>query len=303
MALQSSSSQSHAPAVVVTGASSGIGLATALLLYQQGYRVFATIRKSDDAEAFRQGGSGGIQPIVVDVTDDERIARATGEIAEQLDGQGLFGLVNNAGIAIVGPLELLEVDQIRAQFEVNVFGCLAMTQAMLPLIRKGRGRIINIGSISGRLSVPFMGAYAATKFALEAVTDALRRELSTWDIPVSVISPGSVGTGMYPKSIDAARAFEQRLSDSQRNDYGRQIQQAYALADRHSADAIPPDQVAAFVLRALTARRPRTRYYVGRQARTIRFLLQFLPDRAVDWIIQRELAHSHGGLRRGADDG
>jgi NAD(P)-dependent dehydrogenase (short-subunit alcohol dehydrogenase family) len=179
--------------ILVTGASTGIGRACALRFAELGYRIFAGVRKLADGEALRANSSGNIEPVLLDVTQTESIVGALAVA----DDQPLAGLVNNAGIALVGPLELLPIDAWRKQFEVNVIGLVAVTQAFLPLLRRGRGRIVNIGSIAGRSALPGSGAYDSTKFAVEAITDVLRMELHAFGISVSVIEAGAVATPIW----------------------------------------------------------------------------------------------------------
>ena len=181
-----------AKSVVITGASTGIGAACALHLDQWGWRVFAGVRKQGDAEALRAQGSARLTPVSLDVTDTVSISTAASAVAGAVGAAGLAGLVNNAGIVVPGPIELLPLSDLRRQLEINVVGQVAVTQAFLPLIRAGRGRIVNMGSIAGRMATPFTGAYGASKFALEALTDALRLELQPWGISVSIIEPGAV---------------------------------------------------------------------------------------------------------------
>ncbi|MGD1157325.1 MAG: SDR family oxidoreductase, partial [Terriglobia bacterium] len=184
-------------AVVITGASTGIGEACALHLDKLGFRVFAGIRKAADAEALRHRASARLVPIRLDVSDETEVEQAARNVTEALRGEGLAGLVNNAGIVVAGMLEFLPLDALRRQLEVNVVGQVAVTQAFLPHLRKARGRIVNIGSVSGLIAGPFSGAYAASKFALEALTDALRVELRPWKIHVSIVEPGNIQTPIW----------------------------------------------------------------------------------------------------------
>src|SRR5260370_25499123 len=187
--------------VVVTGASTGIGEACALRLDMRGFRCFAGVRRAVAGGAWKQKASGRLTPILLDVTDASSIKSAAAAVAAALGEEGLSGLVNNAGIAIAGPLEFLPIDELRRQFEVNVIGQIAVTQAFLPLLRKGHGRIVNMGSIAGKSALPFAGPFCASKFALEALTDSLRMELLPWNIPVSIIEPAYVTTPILQKSL------------------------------------------------------------------------------------------------------
>ena len=213
--------------IVVTGASSGIGEAIALDLAAHGFRIFAGVRRAEDGTRLVQRGGGTINPLLLDVTDAKTLAAASAEIGERTGGLGLYGLVNNAGIAAFGPLEYMPLEHLRALLDVNVVGPLASIQALLPHLRKGRGRIVNISSISGRISSPFLGAYAASKFALEALTDALRMELAPWRIPVAMVAPGNIATPIWSKSLAAAQQLISELPP-----------EAHALYDRGMAEAL-----------------------------------------------------------------
>lgn len=267
--------------VLVTGASSGIGEAAARRLAASGWRVLAGFRRNEDGERLRGAGA---QPLRLDVTDAETIARAADAAGERLDG-----LVNNAGIALAAPLELLPLDELRRQLEVNLVGQVAVTQAVLPALRRARGRIVNVGSIAGRSALPFLGAYAASKFALEAVSDALRVELRPFGIDVVVVEPASIATPIWKRS--AARADELAAG------VPRELTELYAPAVgvmRRAAAATderaePPERVAAVIEAALTAARPRTRYLVGKDAKR-RARLERLPDRLRDRVLVRALA-------------
>ena len=220
----------------------------------------------------------GTEELILDVTDAGQIREAAAGIEE------LHGLVNNAGIAIAAPLEFLPPDELRRQLEVNVIGQLAVTQAFLPALRRGRGRIVNIGSIAGRSALPFLGAYAASKFALEAITDSLRVELAPFGIEVSVVEPGTIATPIWSKPQRNAEA----MPPEARELYGARTEAFRAAAAKRSSGGVPADEVAKVVEHALTASRPRTRYLVGPDAKR-RALLQKLPDRARDRILRRFL--------------
>lgn len=183
--------------VVITGASSGIGQACALRLHQSGFHVFAGVRAKADAQTIRLRGEQRLQPLFLDVTISESIAAARETVEASVHPGGLSGLVNNAGIPLGGPLEFLDLDDIRCQFDVNFFGAISVTQAFLPLLRRARGRIVNMSSSGGLLALPFMGPYAASKFAMEAISDSLRVELKPWGISVSVVEPGAIATPIW----------------------------------------------------------------------------------------------------------
>jgi NAD(P)-dependent dehydrogenase (short-subunit alcohol dehydrogenase family) len=273
--------------VVVTGASTGIGRATALRLDSAGWRVFAGVRREEDAAALREAASDRLAPVMLDVTDAGQIASAAEWVESELGGAGLDGLVNNAGIAVPGPLETLPIDDFRRQVEVNLTAQVAVTQAMLPLIRKARGRIVFITSIGGLMAFPMFGAYHAAKFGLEAVGDVFRQELRLWGISVSVVEPGSIATPIWERGQQAVDAVAGRAGDRHRDLYGKAIDAYREVARKTGARGIPPERVAAKIERALSARRPRTRYLVGADARGQAFAAWALPDRFVDWVVAR----------------
>jgi NAD(P)-dependent dehydrogenase (short-subunit alcohol dehydrogenase family) len=276
------------PAAVVTGASTGIGRASALRLDRLGWSVFAGVRRDEDAEDLRAAGSERLQPIRLDVTDEDGVGAVAEEVGEKA-GDGLDGLVNNAGIAVPGPLETLALDDFRRQLEVNLTGQLAVTQAMLPLIRAGRGRIVFISSIGGRMASPFLGAYSASKFAIEAVGDTLRQELQPWSIHVSLVEPGSVATPIWGKGEREADEMEDRAPESQLRLYGEKIERFRRTVRKTAERGVDPEKVADRVEHALTSPRPRTRYLVGVDANIQARMRTLLPDRVVDRLVRREL--------------
>lgn len=275
--------------IVVTGASTGIGKACVLHLGQCGFRVFAGVRKMQDGEALAREASGEITPLLLDVTDPAGISAAAVVLRGSVGDAGLQGLVNNAGIVVSGMLELLPLEELRKQFEVNVFGQVAVTQALLPMLRQGRGRVVNMGSIAGRIATPLIGAYSASKFALEAVSDTLRMELRPWGIHVSIIEPGSIATPIWQKSSHAAGALLQRIPRESRELYREAIDAVSKAAMKEGAAGIPAMNVAKAVAHALTAKNPRTRYLVGSDAKFRAFLKKAVPDRTMDFLITRAL--------------
>ena len=268
---------------IVTGSSSGIGQATALHLRSLGFDVFAGVRKREDADRLREQG---LEPLQLDVTEEESIDAAR----TLLGGRPLAGLVNNAGVAVSGPLEYVPVAELRHQLEVNLIGQVAVTQALLPALRAGQGRIVNMSSIGGRLALPLMSPYNASKFALEAVSDSLRRELRGQGIRVSVVEPGGVKTPIWEKGNEAAGAILERMPPEAVERYGR-LADALRKQSREIEEetGISPQEVAEVVGHALTAERPKTRYLVGRDAKTRAALATLLPDRAFDALIARAL--------------
>jgi len=280
----------HPGAVVVTGASSGIGRATALHLARAGHRVFAGVRREADAAALRGEGVPGLEPLFLDVTDAEQVAAAARHVEEATGPAGLAGLVNNAGIGVGGPLEFLPLEELRRVLDVNVHGVVSVTQAFLPGIRRAGGRVVIVGSSSGRLAAPFAGPYAASKFAVEALTDGLRMELAPWDLHVALLEPGAVDTGIWEKTQGYADALEARLPEEARALYGEAIAGVRRRLRQTEGSAASPEACARAVAHALTARRPRTRYPVGLDARVQIALAGLLPDRLRDRLIARLLA-------------
>jgi NAD(P)-dependent dehydrogenase (short-subunit alcohol dehydrogenase family) len=267
--------------VVVTGASSGIGEACALRLARTGWRVLAGVRKAADGERLREQG---LEPVTLDVTDAAAIAGA----AERLGDDVVHGLVNNAGIAVSMPLEFLPLDELRRQLEVNLIGQLAVTQAFLPYLRRAQGRIVNVGSIAGRSSLPFLGAYAASKHALEAVTDALRVELRPFGIEVAIVEPGTIATPIWTKGGENVQRLLAGLPADMLTLYGERMAALRNAAAAAAQRAEPAEEVAKVVEHALTAERPKTRYVVGRDARR-RSRVERLPDRLRDRVYERVL--------------
>jgi len=274
--------------VVITGASSGIGEACALHLAKLGWQVFAAVRKQADEERLRRNGLPQLIPIYMDVTDHDLIMAAAGLVAKEVGSRGLRGLINNAGMAIGGPLEFLPLADLRQQLEINVIGQIAVTQAFLPLLRQGRGRVINMSSISGRVPTPFLGPYAASKFALEALTDSLRLELRPWKIEVISIEPGAIATPIWDKSLSRADNVIEKLPPQVNTLYGTRLAKLRERVNKTGQQGIPPAEVAKVVAKALLAKRPRTRYLVGRDAKWGALLVKLLPDRWRDWLIIRQ---------------
>ncbi len=271
--------------VLITGASTGIGQACALLLDRLGFSVFAGVRQDVDAQALQEKASSRLIPIFLDVTDAESIASVVDRLTNTVGDVGILGLVNNAGIAVPGPLELLPVAEFQHQMNVNVTGQLAVTQAFLGLLRQGRGRIVNMGSIAGKSPTPFLGAYNASKFALEALTDVMRMELKPWGISVSIIEPGSIATPIWNKSLTQAEIGQDSLPESALHLYGQAMNTVRQKMQMIASRGISADIVAEAVVHALTAKQPKTRYLVGQDAKIQAVLKHILPDRLHDRII------------------
>lgn len=275
--------------IVITGASTGIGRACALHLDQLGFSVFAGVRRDADGAALRSAASDRLTPLRIDVTDGATIAAAREQIETAANGGGVRGLVNNAGIGIGGPLEFVPLDDLRRQLEVNVIGQVAVTQAFLPMLRQARGRIVNIGSIGGRMATPFLGPYVASKFALEAITDALRMELRPWGIGVAIVEPGSIATAIWEKAKDTSKQVSDNLSPQGRELYGAAVSSLQETMAEFEKRAIPAERVAKAVTHALLSKRPKTRYLVGTDARIQAALAAVVPDRITDRLIARQM--------------
>ena len=272
------------PNVLITGASTGIGETCARYLAERGFRVFAGVRKQSDADRLSREITKNFVPIFLDVTESDQIAQAA-EAVGAVGDDGLAGLVNNAGVSIGGPLEIVPIERLRMQLEINVIGQVAVTQAFLPHLRRAKGRIVNIGSISGRIAMPMIGPYAISKFGLEAFSDSLRRELRPWGIGVSLVEPGAIATPIWQKSIDRVEWALQNISEEARKLYGKSIEAGRGAAVKMSKEAIPAEEVAKVVHRALTVSKPKTRYRVGKEAKMAAFMSWLLSDRIMDWMI------------------
>ena len=272
--------------VLVTGASSGIGRATARRLDAAGWKVFAGVRREEDATALRAESSYRLEPLMLDVLDPEAIAVA----AERIESEpgGLDGLVPNAGAAFAGPLETLPLHLFREQLELNLTAQLAVIQATMPAIRKARGRIVLISSDGGRVALPYTGAYHASKYGIEAIGDSLRQELAPWGIKVVLIEPGVIDTQIWSRGEEVADRFYEE-SPRTRELYGTQTERYREFIHEVAKDAIPPEKVAARVEVALTKRRPRARYMVGLDAHVVARLGPLVPATVFDWVIARTM--------------
>ncbi|MFY9616104.1 MAG: SDR family oxidoreductase [Candidatus Dormiibacterota bacterium] len=273
-------------AVVITGASTGIGEATATRLAASGYQVFAGVRKEADAEMLRSQSLPSLVPIILDVTDRETIDAAYEQVREAVGNRGIVGLFNNAGVSWGGPLEFQDMAEIRELFDTNVIGLLEVTQVFMPLIRRGHGRVICTGSIGGRITSPFVGIYSASKAAVASLCHALRLELRPWGIKVICVEPGSIATPIWEKGLDAFDKALAAMPDKAREYYGDMIEPLRKLTMMQAERGIPPSKVAEVVERALTAAHPQPRYLVGNDARAMS-ALGHLPDRARDAVLAR----------------
>jgi NAD(P)-dependent dehydrogenase (short-subunit alcohol dehydrogenase family) len=259
--------------VLVTGASTGIGRTTALMLADLGATVLAGVRNPAAGEAL----GPTVRPVQLDITSADDIAA--------LGLQRLDGLVNNAGIAVSGPLEFLPVEELRHQLEVNVIAQLAVIQACLPALRQSHGRIVNISSIAGRVALPLYGPYSASKFAVEALSDSLRRELRGSGVHVSLVEPGAIATPIWDRGIAAADTLWNAMPPIAHERYGTLVATLRGEAEQQGVKGEPPEAVARIVVSALTASTPRTRYVIGRDARIQAVLARALPGRAMDALL------------------
>lgn len=258
----------------MTGASSGIGRATVARLAAKGYDVVAGVRREQDVPAEATGH------VIMDLAEPESVATACKQVVVG-HGDRLAGVVNNAGINVNGPFEVVTLDEWRQQFEVNFFGHLSVTRELLPTLLETRGRVVTVGSISGRLSAPFLGPYSASKFAVRAWSDALRLELAPHGVPVVLVEPGAVATPIWDKGNDVADRAVEGMTDAQSGRYAAQFAGARRTASFAERHAVTPDTAAAAVEKALTARNPRGRYLVGADAR-LQALVSLLPSRGLD---------------------
>jgi NAD(P)-dependent dehydrogenase (short-subunit alcohol dehydrogenase family) len=290
---------------VITGASTGMGRATALRLAADGYIVFACVRKMADGHpiAAAKGSAGQIIPVLLDVTDAGQIASAAAAVAERTGDAGLSVLVNNAGIGVFGPVELAPLETVRWQFEVNVTGQIAVTQAFLPLLRRARGRIVMIGSIGDRTSMPFGEPLGASKAAIASISEALRQELAPWDIKVILIEPASIRTEAVEKFASDAERTIASFSDEGRALYGDMYRRMVNAALPRLRKGSDPGVVADTIATAVAAPRPRARYLVGRDSRRIATLAAVLPAPVFDAIRRRLFRLPAPGSRAGQQSG
>ncbi len=291
-------SESGGGAVLVTGCSSGIGRAVAVGLAARGYRVFAGVRCPETGAGLDSSEAGRIHHVLLDVTDDDQLRVAVDTIRES-SGGALVGLVNNAGVGLPAAVELSDADQVRRLLEVNTLGPLRLTQACLPLLREGvrrhgRGRVVNVSSLNGTLALPMVGAYSASKFALEALTDTMRVELRPWGVQLSTVRPGQVGTPIFDKARRELAEQQERIPDHLREGYEQLYRQAGKFNERGCDSATTPEHVAQTVLRALEARWPKAYYTVGWDARGLQWLRAGAGPRLFDRIMARVM----GTLKR-----
>jgi NAD(P)-dependent dehydrogenase (short-subunit alcohol dehydrogenase family) len=270
------------PTALVTGASRGIGKGIVEYLAARGWDVIAGVRSSTDGEAVAKLDPQRVSAVILDVTSADDIAALDASLPDQLDA-----IVNNAGVAVGGTMETLTTDDWRKQLEINVIGQLAVTRAVLPRLRRSRGRIVFISSVNGRLSMPLVGAYAASKFALEAAGDALRMELAPWKIRVSLVEPAQTDTDMWRTADSMVEELESGLSVEHRDLYAKHIAGFKKMIPVSQRLAVPTEKVAVVVEEALTARRPRARYVVGFGPKLQVAVMTKLPTRARDFVLRK----------------
>ncbi|WP_280526217.1 SDR family NAD(P)-dependent oxidoreductase [Couchioplanes caeruleus] len=276
----------------MSGASTGLGRACARHLDQLGFHVFAGVRRSADAEALQAASSARLRPVMLDVTREESVAQAAALVSDQVGDHGLWGLVNNAGICVSAPLECVAPAQLRHQLETNLIGHHAVIRAVLPLARMARGRIVNVSSGLGRIASPYLGAYAASQFAKEGYSDALRRELRPFGVHVSVVEPGAIRTPIWEKVSEVGH----RTLDGAPEDVAELYRESFLRFlegnDRRArASATRPEGFADAVAHAMTARRPKSRYRVGRDSRLTSVLARVLPDKVLDAAFATIVGH------------
>jgi NAD(P)-dependent dehydrogenase (short-subunit alcohol dehydrogenase family) len=270
--------------IVVTGASTGMGAATARELARKGFHVLAGVRREADADALR---AERIEPHILDITVESDVAAMAERVAG--DPRPLRALINNAGIAVNAPVEALPIAEWRKQFEVNLFGQVAMIQALMPALLISSGTVVNISSVGGKVALPTYGAYAGSKFALEAVSDALRREVGEAGIKVVVVEPGAVKTQMVERGIATAESLQAQMTAAQLTRYGGLAAAVTAQARSFGDTGVSAERAARVIAKAATAPRPRTRYTIGRDAAILVRVSRVVSDRILDRIVRLEL--------------
>jgi NAD(P)-dependent dehydrogenase (short-subunit alcohol dehydrogenase family) len=270
------------PTVLVTGAARGIGQSIATHLASRGWDVIAGVRTEQDAVDVAALNPERISAVLLDVTNEEQIAKLSDSIGPRLDG-----IVNNAGIAVSGPMETVSSAEWRKKLEVNVVGQLAVTRAVLPLLRESKGRVVFISSVNGQLAMPMLGAYSASKFALEAAADALRMELKPWRMPVVIVEPAQTDTDMWRTADTAVKEAESAMTPEHRRLYARHIEGMKELIPVSQRMAVAPEKVSAVVEGALTKRRPRARYVVGIGPKLQAALITNVPAAVSDRILRK----------------
>ncbi|CQD09851.1 short-chain dehydrogenase [Mycobacterium lentiflavum] len=284
----------HEQLIIVTGASTGIGAATAKELARKGFQVLAGVRRKADADALKAEGLQSLEPHILDITVEADVTAIADRVAHDPLHRPLRALINNAGIAINAPVEALPLEQWRQQFEVNLFGHIAITQALLPALLLSSGTVVNISSVGGKVVLPTYGAYAGSKFALEAVSDALRREVAELGIKVVVVEPGAVKTEMAERGIATAEGLKANMTDTQLARYGDLVAAVTAQARSFGEVGVSAEHAAKVIAKAATAARPRTRYTIGRDAAILLRVSRVVSDRVLDRIVRLNLRSFKG---------
>lgn len=270
---------------IVTGASSGIGKATAERLSADGFHVLAGVRKQADAQKI---AAPRIEPVILDVTNDDHITAIVNRVAQDPEKRPLRALVNNAGVAVNAPIEVLSLDDWRYQFDVSVFGQIALTRALLPALLASRGRIVNITSVGGRVAMANYGAYSAAKFAMEAVTDSLRREVGAFGVTVVKVTPGAVSTNLTESGLATAARIADTMTPDQHKRYDELGKAFTAQAEGFARDGVTPEHAAGVISRAVAARKPKTRYTIGRDGAMFTFMPRIASDRLLDAMLRSQ---------------
>ncbi|OBB17680.1 dehydrogenase [Mycolicibacterium setense] len=283
---------------IITGASTGIGAATAREFARRGLHVLAGVRRQQDADALR---APGIEPVVLDVTKADHIQALIARIRGDEQGRPVRILVNNAAVQVNVPIETFPIDKWRHMFEVNLFGQVAVTQALLPALIRDNGRVVNISSVGGKLAMATNGPYSCTKYAVEAFSDSLRRELAQSGVKVVVIEPGAVQTEMLGRGITAANELLSTMTPEQIDRYGGQVRAVLAQAEKSTRSGLPAEAAARVIVKASLARKPRTRYTVGRDAAMVTYMARFVPDRMLDHVLTAALRPYVRGDRKRPD--
>ncbi|MBE7680248.1 SDR family NAD(P)-dependent oxidoreductase [Paenibacillus sp. P13VS] len=272
--------------VVVTGTSSGIGRATAEQLAAEGFHVLAGVRRQEDADKIKQNN---IEPVILDITAIDTLRALAERVEQDPLGRPLRAVVNNAGIAVNAPLEMVPLDEFRRQIEVSVIGQVAVIQALTPALLKSGGRVVNIGSVGGKISMPGFGIYSAAKYAMEAINDSLRREMSSFGLKVIMITPGGVSTSLSEKGVTTADRLSKLMTPDQHRRHDRLFDAVKAQAELWATSGIPPKKVAEVVSRAIHASNPRTRYTAGRDSALLTRLVRILPDKLLDRMLRSQM--------------
>ncbi|UPK41279.1 SDR family NAD(P)-dependent oxidoreductase [Paenibacillus pabuli] len=272
--------------VVVTGTSSGIGRATAEQLAAEGFHVLAGVRRQEDADKIKQKN---IEPVILDITAINTLRALAERVEQDPLGRPLRAVVNNAGIAVNAPLEMVPLDEFRRQIEVSVIGQVAVIQALTPALLKSGGRVVNIGSVGGKISMPGFGIYSAAKYAMEAINDSLRREMSSFGLKVIMITPGGVSTSLSEKGVTTADRLSKLMTPDQHRRHDRLFDAVKAQAESWATSGIPPKKVAEVVSRAIHASNPRTRYTAGRDSALLTRLVRILPDKLLDRMLRSQM--------------